>query len=575
MKIDTLRKQLNDLNSEIADLMAIKPVSLSYQKGEPQKDSLFLYGIVGGKDVGKTVLINQLAGAKISLDTDILDEGTREAVAYCHHQDLPVLKKRLSTEDVARIQFVRHERSELQNVVFIDLPDFDSRFMSHSEDARRFSKHLQGMIWITTPRKYGDHELLTQLEAIAQSHENYFVVLNKIDQLENIAASDAVRQEIISYLNGQFSKRSIPEPNPDHFFIISALEPDLYEFKQLRDRLIRPHSPEEISRAKNKNLRAEFTKNLARITSYYDLHNRIKKIDQALEKIQKKVAEQFLDNYYETVRRRIASLETLRRRISGTLFTQQIEGWPILRLLFYPLAGIVSGLGGRLAFSKAEQEWSDSPRELLRYKGQPASLRMQKIRIDIEESFPDLKQDLGDMPDFSGPLEDKFNDFLKTYEDQVTDRLVEGIARPGILKRMFIYLPLIWFPFLQPVFLHLNEIKASLFSVAGLKDFYPILISLFGAGSLLVSLVFLILFYTIWLILIYAHGARQAQKKGAEEFQDLWYTHFLSWIAEDLAQPLPNVRAVLINKVAQLEQIENTIEDLTGPPLRRETMPVE
>lgn len=564
MKIDALRKQLDSLNNEIADLTGVEPVALSHQTGAAEKDALFLYGVVGGKDVGKTVLINQLAGAQISVETDMLDEGTQEAVAYCHHQDVPILKKRLATEVAGRIKFVNHDRDTLRNVVLIDFPDFDSRFIAHRQDTRRLAQHLQGLIWVTTPRKYGDHELLNQLEAIAQSHDNYFVVLNKIDQLENIAALDTVRQEIISYLNGQCRKRRIPFSNPDRFFIISALEPEAYEFKQLHDRLIRRHSSEEISEAKNKNLQAEFTKNFQRIGSYYDLRGRIQEIDGALERIENKVVEQFSEQYYETVWRRVAILETLRRRISGMLFTKQIEGWPILRLLFYPLSGIVSGFGGRLAFAKADQEWSDSPRDLLRHAGQPASLRMQKIRMAVEESFPKLKKDFGDTPDFAKLLDDQFYDFLNQYEDQVTDQLVKEIIRPGILKRLLVYLPLIWFPFLQPVCLHLAEVRDSLFSVAGWQDFYPILISLFGSGFLLVSLVFLLLFYTVWLVMIYAHGARKAQKKGAEEFKNLWYAQFLTWTAEALAAPLPEVRAGLTNKIAQLDQIKSTIEALTS-----------
>ena len=135
---------------------------------------------------------------------------------------------------------------------------------------------------------------------------------------------------------------------------------------------------------------------------------------------------------------------------------------------------------------------------------------------------------------------------------------------PGRLKKLSIYLPLIWFPFLQPIFLRLADIKDSLSSIVGLKDFHKILISLFGASSLLVSLVFLILFYTIWLVLIYARSARKTQKKGEEEFRDLWYTQFLTWITEVLAQPLPHIRAVLSNKILQLVQIESTIEAITS-----------
>ena len=62
-------------------------------------------------------------------------------------------------------------------------------------------------------------------------------------------------------------------------------------------------------------------------------------------------------------------------------------------MLFFPLVGIISGFGARIASYHTEKKGSDSPRNLLRYKGLPASLRMQKIRDDIEATFPSLKPD--------------------------------------------------------------------------------------------------------------------------------------------------------------------------------------
>ena len=129
MNFDALRTQLDNFNNEIADMVRLPPVALSHQIGDAEEDSLFLYGIVGGKDVGKTSMINQLAGAKISVDTDILDEGTNVAVAYCHRKDHAKLEKRFALKSGERIRFVDHDRKELENVVLIDLPDFDSRFL--------------------------------------------------------------------------------------------------------------------------------------------------------------------------------------------------------------------------------------------------------------------------------------------------------------------------------------------------------------------------------------------------------------------------------------------------------------
>ncbi len=575
MNIDSLRKQLDSLNDDIGGILKMTPVPLVYQTGEAEEDTLFLYGIVGGKDVGKTALINQLAGSKISLDSDFLDEGTREAVAYCHHQDAAALHRRLSVEAFARIQYVHHDRNALKNVIIIDMPDFDSRFRSHIEDTRQLSRHLQGLIWVTTPRKYGDHELLSQLETIAQSHENYFIVMNKIDQLEDKASLEAIKQEITTYLTKQCSKRNIPPPDPGHFFLISALAPDQYEFNALRDRLIRHHSLEEIVQAKGKNLLSEFKKNLERMNAQYGLSERVAAIDRALEKTQELVSTEFSDEYYETVQRRIASLEAVRRRISGTLFAHKIGGWPILRLLFFPLAGIVSGFGGRLVFPKGGHEWSDTTRELLRFQGCSASLRMQHIRVAIENSFPVLTKYFGDTPEFSALLEEKFDHFLKGYEDHVTDRLVKEVTLPGALKKISIYLPLLWFPFLQPLCLHLAGIQTPVLSLSSLKDVYAVLISLFGASSLLVSLVFLILFYTVWLIVMYAESAHSVQKKGQEEFKNLWYSQFLNWVTETLSQPLPNTRAVMTNKIAQLEEIDRTIQTLAGALPTRDASPLK
>ena len=210
--------------------------------------------------------------------------------------------------------------------------------------------------------------------------------------------------------------------------------------------------------------------------------------------------------------------------------------------------------------SISEKKRSDSPRNLLRYKGLPASLRMQKIRDDIEATFPSLKPDLGETSDFSKFIEDEFAHLLGEYEDLVTEHLIEADPRPGRLKRVCVYIPLIWFPFVQPLLLKFAGMETVTVSFTNLKDFLSVFISLFGAGSLLTSLVFLILFYTVWLIFVYAHCSRRVQKKGEEEFQNLWYEQFLVRLERILAQPLQDIRFALSSKIMQLEQIENAVE---------------
>ena len=350
MELESLRTQLDQLNKEVASLLDEEPAPLSFHEGKAEEDPLYLYGIVGGKDVGKTTLINQLAGSRISIDTDVLDEGTKTIIAYCHEADIPALNKRIAQEAPNRMNIASHNRNELRNVVLIDFPDFDSRFATHREDMRRFSKRLQGMVWVITPRKYGDHEFIDQLNSIAQSNENYTIVLNKIDQIEKQNDLESIREEVTQYIARECSKRNLPAPNWDRFFMVSALQPERHHFRDLQNRLIRVHSPEEIAKAKLQNLRAEFDRNIDRMRSSYALDKRIAELDGALECISQAVYEQFPEEYFETVRRRIICLQNSRQRISRNLFLQRVEGWPILRNLSYPLSGIISLLGGTVRF---------------------------------------------------------------------------------------------------------------------------------------------------------------------------------------------------------------------------------
>ncbi|RJP26862.1 MAG: hypothetical protein C4527_14330 [Candidatus Omnitrophota bacterium] len=560
MNIQTLRTQLDQLNQELAQLTGLASPPLSFQAGTAEEDSLFLYGIVGGKDVGKTSLINQLAGARISIDTDILDEGTKIAVAYCHKNDLADLRKRLAMDMKEHLNFISHERNELRNVVLIDFPDFDSRFITHRDDVQRLSKYLQSIVWVVSPRKYGDHEFLDQLTAVAQSSENYYVALNKIDQLEQRADLNTVRKEVREYLTRECVKRHVPPPQPDRLLLISALSPDKYDFPILHNRLIRIHSPEEIAKAKIKNLTAEFEKNLSRIDEHYSLTAKIEMVDKALDLIRTRIGDEFSDDYCETVCRRVLTLEQRRQRIGGELFSRRVEGWPVLRSLFYPLAGVVSVLSGRFASSHTQKETPDLSQELLRFQNRSAAARMQDIRDCIEDRFPLLAQEFGEMRDYAELLDPVCRELVRDHEDRVTERLAQGITAPGPARKFMAYFPLIWFPLLQPLLYQLIRHEESWFSFASFFDLIGILISLISASALLVNFCFLLIFYTVWLILLYSRGARSALKEGQEEFRNSWYEQFLPWLAEVLSHPLQELRSKLAEKSDRLQRIEQELK---------------
>ncbi|MDX9753035.1 MAG: GTPase domain-containing protein [bacterium] len=552
MNIETYRTQLDTLNQGLATLAGKAKLTLVCQTGESEQDPLYLYGIMGGKDVGKTTFINQLAGSRISIDTDILDEGTRIAVAYCHQEDRATLQRRFAAEVRERLRYETHTRSELKNVVLIDFPDFDSRFVSHRHDVQILARYLQGILWILSPRKYADHEFLDQYQAMAQSNENHFMIMNKVDQLEEISQPEAIREKWYSYMKEVCNTRKIFFPERERLLLISAMEPEKFDFPLIQDRLIRIHTPHEILKAKAHNLKSEFSKNIQGMRSYYALNDRIAEIDDALDALRIWVSKTFSEHYLQTVQERVAAIEPIQQRVSAGLFRRRVEGWPILRVLFYPLAGLTAYIAGRFSFLTTNREKEETTRDLLRYDGDSASNRIQQIRLQLEDHYPTWASELGEMPPYAENVTGQFNRLLQRYEENLGERLSKGITPPSRLsKSVVIYTPLVWIPFLQPLLLQwATDSDTGLFSA---------LIQLTGAGTLLESALFLLLYYLTVLVILYARGARRIQEEGKDEIQSLWHEQFLPWIEDLLSQPIVELRQRWNAKKAELDTLEKEI----------------
>ncbi len=167
---------------------------------------------------------------------------------------------------------------------------------------------------------------------------------------------------------------------------------------------------------------------------------------------------------------------------------------------------------------------------------------------------------LEESPDFAPLVEKSFRRLIENYEDRVVQRISSAIPRPGTWKKSLVYLPLLWFPFLQPFLLDIARSDESISVLSGIQKLFAILISLLGAGALLESVIFLLVFYLIWLVILYARGARRAFLVGEEEFQCLWFETFISQLAGLLNRPFETVRAGWQDKQARLERIQADME---------------
>ncbi len=149
--------ELNAINRELSRLLHIDPCPFSLGADAALKDELVVCGILGGKDVGKSTLINTLAGTEVSVDSDEVGKGTACPMVYVHEAVQAVAMRRLQ-EIGQQVPFdlSLHRADSIRSVVLVDLPDFDSDYADHRRIVQRVAPLLDRVLWVQTPRKIGD-----------------------------------------------------------------------------------------------------------------------------------------------------------------------------------------------------------------------------------------------------------------------------------------------------------------------------------------------------------------------------------------------------------------------------------
>ena len=131
---------------------------------------MYVIGLIGGKEVGKSAMVNALVGEKITDETSH-GPGTQVAVAYAHRSMVEEVKGLLQRAVPGRFRIVAHEHGELARQVLVDLPDIDSRFAQHVEITRAMLRHMLFPIWIQSVEKYADVQPQKLLARVAAGND--------------------------------------------------------------------------------------------------------------------------------------------------------------------------------------------------------------------------------------------------------------------------------------------------------------------------------------------------------------------------------------------------------------------
>ncbi len=181
-----------DAKASLSQLDTRTPEALFSGYGVPAGRAArpLIVAFMGGTGVGKSSLLNRLAGKAIAR-AGIERPTSREVTLYHHHsvalQNLP------EALPLAKINISQHDDETKKNIVWIDMPDFDSTEQRNKHLVLQWLPHIDVLIYVVSPERYRDEKAWRLLLAEGARHAWLFV-LNQWDRGQLAQYEDFNRQ---------------------------------------------------------------------------------------------------------------------------------------------------------------------------------------------------------------------------------------------------------------------------------------------------------------------------------------------------------------------------------------------
>ncbi len=190
-RVDALARAL-DAGGEALDPRAAADARAVVDKVSERTALLGSHTVValaGATGSGKSSLFNTLVGEDVATVGQRRPTTSTPTAAVWGQEPAGELLDWLGVG--ARHQVPDGSEDELDGLVLIDLPDFDSRQIEHRAEAERVLELVDVFVWVTDPQKYADAVLHDDYVAVLREYGAVtVVVLNQVDRLPRGGAEE-------------------------------------------------------------------------------------------------------------------------------------------------------------------------------------------------------------------------------------------------------------------------------------------------------------------------------------------------------------------------------------------------
>ena len=563
---------LHAINHELSALLHASKARLASHSDAPLGDRLVICGILGGKDVGKSTLINALAGATVSVDAAEVGRGTDRPMVYVHQDARSEAERRLGNADQnAAPDITTHDRDVIRNVVLVDLPDFDSEFVDHMAVVREIAPLLDRILWVVSPRKVGDRAWLPMIHEVVKDSRNVHCVLNKVDELLDDAAWTTESCRPSAKDNGDCARtfwrdqqawladviRPLPcEISDERIFLVAAGFPEVDAFvdrigerwddsgwqrfgedrsavtdianlacadlDRLRSAVLAPVTKQEAATIKQANRDRQRSVDAERIRRHFEIDRVAHLLGEAcgVDYWQTSLDASLGRDYCTSVADAMREQMRPDTDLADELLAGRVEHWPILRLVYWPFGWLSRLVGRRAAGGTARRILATTdPFEVggERLVERIDALRSRWLgdhaviahRLRIESAVPT-----------AGSLAERVATVGRRLPGRIEAELLDDIRDrdrgPSAVGRAFVWFVLLWFPLLQPVLaggLKMFDETGSFSVVHGSLT----IVTALSAAHLLTSLAVVVVVFVGILGAMYARALRSVRSALAQQ----------------------------------------------------------